>query len=118
MSTRTAKWLACTVGAALIGATVTFLALQGLSGADSWSSIGAFLTALVTAVIGAVAWLFRRTTAPASSNAVAPPRTIWRVLNLFNRKVIVADHSHVVIREKGEAAHGRGRKCRRLRGTV
>ena len=86
-------WVAATAGVALVAGVVVFLAVHSLSEADSWSSIGGFLTALVTVVISTVAWVARRpdrTDEPGSKTGKGSRS--WLNLFLGNQNVFYGDH--------------------------
>jgi len=89
MTGRAARWMACTAGVAVVTGVVVFLSLQSLADADSWSSIGGFLTALITVVVSVAGWVFRR----APAEAPAPRRRGWTALNWGNQVVINGDNT-------------------------
>jgi hypothetical protein len=60
MKRKPSVWVAATAGIALVAGATVFLAVHSLSDADSWSSIGGFVTALITVVVSAVQWVARR----------------------------------------------------------
>ena len=101
MTRRTSTWIAVTAGAAVVAAAVVFLLLQGSADkADKWSSIGGFITALVTVVMSGVAWFVRRdtgssTAAPAVQGSPPDRPGRWAVL-LGNRTVFLGDHQQIV----------------------
>ena len=90
MARRVTKWIACTAGVAVVAAAGVFLSLQSLDNADKWSSIGGFLTALITVVVSAAAWALRRDAA----NAAPPSRARrWWAFNWRNGVVINGDNT-------------------------
>ena len=91
MSRRPKTWVAVTAAVAVVTAAVVFLSLHTLAQADSWSSIGGFLTALVTVAVSGVAWARR-----SRSEAAAGPRRArggWRVFNIGNGVVFTGDNA-------------------------
>jgi hypothetical protein len=60
MKRKPSVWVAATAGIALVAGATVFLAVHSLSDADSWSSIGGFVTALIAVVVSAVQWVARR----------------------------------------------------------
>lgn len=95
MTRKPSVWLACTAGAAVVAAVIVFLVLQGtVDAADKWSSVGGFLTALVTVVVGGVAWFVRRDTesaTPSSEDGGRPVKRRWWAILLGNRTVFIGD---------------------------
>ena len=65
--------------------------LQTLADADSWSSIGAFLTALITVVVSAGAWVFHR---GADAGSAPGARRRWTAFNWGNQVVINGDRTN------------------------
>lgn len=90
MARRVTKWIVCTAGIAVVAAAGVFLSLQSLDNADKWSSVGGFLTALITVVVSGAAWALRRDAAATGSGSRARR---WWVLNWRNGVVITGDNT-------------------------
>lgn len=90
MSRRPATWIAVTGAIAVVAAAVVFLSLHTLAQADSWSSIGGFVTALVTVAASGVAWARRDRSEPDTPRR---SRGGWRVLNIGNGIVFNGDNA-------------------------
>ena len=104
MKGKSSVWVAATAGVALVAGAAVFLAVHSLSDADSWSSIGGFVTALVTVVVSAVRWVAHR---PDDADESMPKRRrrARSVLNLFWKNGIVfsgdRQRNKVVLNDKG-----------------
>lgn len=107
MSRRTSVWTAVTTGVAVIAGAVVFLALQGSADkADKWSSIGGFLTALVTVVVSGIAWSVRRdtdaNTATPTTEGQRPIGRRWWAVLLGNGTVFIGDNQRNVYRGRDD----------------
>jgi len=90
MSRRLKTWIALTAAVAVVAAVAVFLSLHTLAQADSWSSIGGFLTALVTVAASGTAWARRDRSEPDDPRR---PRGGWRVFNIGNGLVFNGDNA-------------------------
>jgi hypothetical protein len=106
MKGRPAVWAAATAGIALVAGATVFLAVHTLSAADSWSSIGGFVTALITVVVSAVRWVAHRPDDADQPKANRPRRARpgWRLAWIWgNGTVIYGERTHNKIVQKFES---------------